>query len=150
MSACAWEKFRNNSHYEVLGDELIHFKNNIKPAGFDGHARCDHIVFIVCECMDRWHKFDVLLARVVAVGMAILLPLQIAGQAAVGRHDKTRMKEGVGVEKKGCARNASGERASPVLKIASLRLVLDRWGYCRKWQEASSDHSMNKKSKYAD
>jgi len=99
--------------------------------------------------MDRWHKFDFLLARVVAVGMAILLHLQIAGQAAVGRHDKTRMKEGVGVEKKGCARKASGESKCRV-EIASLRLVLDRWGYSRKWQEASSDHSMNNKSKYAD
>lgn len=122
MSACAWEKFRNNSHYEILGDELIHFKNNIKPAGFDGHARCDNVVFIVCECILRWHKFDVLLARVVAAGTATLLHLQIAGQAAVGRHDKTRMKEGVGVVMKCCDRKASGESASPLLR--SLRYGL--------------------------
>lgn len=52
--------------------------------------------------MDRWHRFDVLFVQV-AVGMVIFLHLQIAGQAAVGRHDKIRMKEGVGVEVKGCA-----------------------------------------------
>jgi hypothetical protein len=35
------EKFRNNSHYEILGNELVHFKDDIKPAGFDGYTRCD-------------------------------------------------------------------------------------------------------------
>jgi len=36
--------------------------------------------------MDRWHKFDILVVQV-AVRMAIVLYLQIAGKAAMGRHE---------------------------------------------------------------
>ena len=79
-------KFGGNLHYEVLGEKLVHFKNDIKPTGFDDHKRCNCIVFHIRDSMDRWNRFDILVVQV-AVRVSILPYLQVAAKAAVGRHE---------------------------------------------------------------